>query len=120
MSMSGPMPDEFDRIDTSELSHEERAEIGHELWNGEGGMSHLSALRRAANAGEVSRTPRTITSTYTGDSPAAALGRAYNLRDDLRAAGVACDARLTGTVYELGKSEYDDLYEFELVIEGGE
>lgn len=113
-------PEEFDRIDTSELSHEKRVELGQRLWDGEGGMAHLSALRKAARADEVSSEPRTITSTFTGDTPSEALGRAYGLRDDLRDAGVSCEARLTGTVYELGKSEYEDLYEFELVIEGGE
>lgn len=113
-------PDNFDRIDTSEMSHEQRASLANGLWNGEGGMTHLSALRKAAKAGEISDEPRTITSTFTGDSPSEALGRAYALRDEIRDAGRECQARLTGTVYELARSDMDDLYEFELIIEGGE
>jgi hypothetical protein len=77
-------------------------------------MDDMARIIQQANAGTISDEPRTITSTYHGDSKEAALGRAYSIRDAIRDAGLDCTASLTGRAW---RTETTTFYEFELHIE---
>lgn len=104
---------EFETIDTTQMSKSEQQEIGLDLFMGSGGLNETSELLQKGHNGAI-ETPLEFTSVYHGSSPAAALGRAYKLRDDLRKSGYSCEANLTGTKYILPSTE---MYEFTLTIE---
>lgn len=103
-------------IDTTEMSQSEQEQIGLDLWQGEGGIAQIMQIETRARAGTLDPEPRTITSTYHGQSREEALGRAYEIRDTLRNNGHDASAELTGKAYKL---EDTTLFEFALHINGG-
>jgi hypothetical protein len=104
-------------IDATAMSQDEQAELGLELWSGEGGFEDMMNLIVRAEAGNPPTGPRTIETTMHGDSPEAAMGRLYKVRDRLHDAGVEASVELGDTAYELPSTT---MYELRLHIEDGE
>lgn len=104
-------------VDATELPSDERTALVERVIGDDGGVIETANLRQDAMLGELDGTPRTITTLQFGDSPEAALARAYKIRDVVESeTNVSVECELTGRGYQFPDTVF---YEIELRLNGG-
>lgn len=102
-------------IDTDDLSDDEKLELAKNIFGDDGGINEILELRGDAILDRIEPVPRTITTEQYGDSPAAALGRAYKIRDQIEShTDLNVECNLTGKEWIFPSTRF---YEIEITIE---